>query len=200
VRAISVLALWVLFPVATLAQTPDFPKRLLAVPPIQWDVGGGTFRPAYRQGATDFANLTGGLTYGLQPLAVNALLPEPRPPAAFNTLPLATEYPEDVRFFWIRLKSGSILDAGMKACVGEASYLVFLFRSRGLFSLSYRLIPDSACPGVANAANEIMAYYVRVDPTVALALHYRNGGAEVVDVVDPGSGHLRNVRWQQRRR
>lgn len=77
---------------------------------------------------------------------------------------------------------------------------MFLFRARGLFGLSYRLIPDSVCPSIADAANEIMAHYVRIDPTVALAIHYRNGNAEVVDVIDPGSGHLRTVRWQQRRR
>jgi hypothetical protein len=77
---------------------------------------------------------------------------------------------------------------------------VFLFRSRGLFRMSYRLIPDSACPSVAEAASAVMARYVTIDPSLALALHYRNGNAEVVDIVDPASGHVGTIRWQQRRR
>lgn len=120
-RALFILTLFVLLPVAAGAQSPDSTKRLLVVPPIQWDVGAGTFRSAHRQGITDFANLTGGIAYGLKPQEVNALLAEPRPAAALNNMPLAPEYPEDVRYFWIRLKSGSALDAGMKACVGEAA-------------------------------------------------------------------------------
>lgn len=182
------------------AQTDETTKRLLFPPPLDWDNTVASFRPGYRQTLTDFANLTGGVVFGLKPPEVNALLPDPAPRLDWHTLPLAPEFPEDVRYFWVKLGKGRVLDAGIDSCVGEASYLVLLFRARGLFRISYRLIPDTTCPSVADAAGAVMAHYVRIDPTIALAMHYRNGTAEVVDIVDPGSGHLRTIRWQQRRR
>lgn len=182
------------------AQPDETTKRLLIPPPLQWDSAVASFRSGYRQTLSDFAALTGGIVFGLKPPEVNALLPDPAPRLDWHTLPLAPEFPEDVRYFWVRLGKGRVLGATIDSCVGEASYLVLLFRARGLFRISYRLIPDSTCPSVADAASAIMAHYVRIDPEIALAMHYRNGNADVVDIVDPGSGHLRTIRWQQRRR
>jgi hypothetical protein len=182
-----------------LAQPVAETKTILRAPPLQWDSTVASFRPALRQTITDFANLTGGIVFGLKPPEVNTQLPRPMQGFATQSLPLAAEFPEDVRYFWIRLGMGGPLDAGIDTCVGEASYLVFLFRGRGLFRISYRLIPNSTCPSVAAAASAVMAHYVPIDPEIALVMHYRNGNAEVVDVVDPGSGHLRSIRWQQRR-
>ena len=182
------------------AQTDETTKRLMFPPPLDWDNTVASFRPGYRQTLTDFANLTGGIVFGLKPPEVNALLPDPANRLDWHTLPLAPEFPEDVRYFWVKLGKGRVLDAGIDSCVGEASYLVLLFRARGLFRISYRLIPDTTCPSVADAAGAVMAHYVRIDPAIALATHYRNGNADVVDIVDPGSGHLRTIRWQQRRR
>lgn len=183
------------------ASAQDAPvKRLMVVPPLQWDATATTPRPAIRQMPSDFSKLTGGIIFGLKSHEVNALLPDPGLGRDWHNLPLAPEFPEDVRYFWIKIGAAGILDTGITGCVGEASYLVFLFRSRGLFRISYRFIPDSLCPSLADAASAVMARYATIDPDLALATHYRNGNAEVVDIVDPGSGHLRTIRWQQRRR
>lgn len=197
---LTLTALWAvpLAPPAT-AQPSDATKRILIPPPLQWDSTVASFRSGYRQTVTDFAHLTGGIVFGLKPPEANALLPRPHPRAAWSSLPLAPEFPEDVRYFWIKLGQGGPLDAGISTCVGESSYLVFLFRARGLFRMSYRLLPDRACPSVADAATAVMAHYTTIDPAIALSMHYRNGAAEVVDIVDPGSGHIRTIRWQQRR-
>jgi hypothetical protein len=194
------LGLLALLAPRAMAQSEEATKRILIVPPLQWDSGAASFRPAFRQTASDFANLTGGIVFGLKPPEVNVLLAEPQPRLDWNSLPLAPEFPEDVRFFWHKIGKNGALNAGINSCVGETSYLVFLFRSRGLFRISYRLIPDRACPSVADAATAVMAHFTTIDPTLALAMHYRNGNAQVVDIVDPGSGHLRTIRWQQRRR
>ncbi len=175
-------------------------KRLMVVPPLQWDATATTPRPGIRQMPSDFARLTGGILFGQKPHEVNALLPDPALGRDWHALPLAPEFPEDVRYFWIKPGQSGILDAGITSCVGEASYLVFLFRQRGLFRISYRFIPDTFCPSVADAASAVMARYAVIDPEIALVTRYRNLNAEVVDIVDPGSGHLRTIRWQQRRR
>jgi hypothetical protein len=185
---------------AARAQAPEETKRIVVVPPLQWDNTLANFRPGYRQTQTDFVVLTGGIAFGMKPNEVNALLPEPLAGVAWQTMPLATEFPEDVKYFWVRPPAGKPLGAGIESCVGEASYAVFLFRARGLFRISYRLVPDAACPSVADAAGAALAYYARIEPGVALSMHYRNGTTEVVDVVDPGAGYLVPIRWQARRR
>jgi len=196
---LGLTALWAaLLASPAAAQPGETSKRILVPPPLQWDSTVASFQSGYRQTVTDFARLTDGIIFGLKPPEVNALLPRPSPRAEWHALPLAPEFPEDVRYFWIRLGQGGPLDAGISTCVGESSYLVFLFRARGLFRMSYRLFPDRTCPSVADAATAVMAHYTTIDPAVALSMHYRNGNAEVVDIVDPGSGHMRTIRWQQR--
>jgi len=198
---LGLAALWAaLLASPAAAQPNDTIKRILVPPPLQWDSTVASSQSGYRQTVTDFALLTGGIIFGLKPPEVNALLPNPAARAEWHALPLAPEFPEDVRYFWIKLGQGGPLDAGIETCAGDASYLVFLFRARGLFRMSYRLFPDRSCPSVAAAATAVMAHYTRIDPSIALSMHYRNGNAAVVDVVDPGSGHMRTIRWQQRGR
>ena len=65
------------------AATPVLPaaagsvERIFTPPPVQWDNAMLSFRPALQQTATDFANLTGGIAFGMSPGQVNALLPDP---------------------------------------------------------------------------------------------------------------------------
>jgi hypothetical protein len=88
--------------------------------------------------------------------------------------------------------------AAIKSCFGESSYVVLLFRSLGLFRISWRLLPDQSCPNPVNAANELFATFVPIDSQVAVSTHYQAGYAEVVDVSDPNAGVLVNERWQMR--
>lgn len=183
---------------AAAAQEPV--KRLMVVPPLQWDPTVMTPRTLARQMASDVARLTGGIIFGMKPAEVGALLPNHGATPDWRDLPLATEFPEDVRYFFVRPSATGDLGAGMTGCVGDASYVVFMFRGRGLFRISFRLFPDAACPSVKDAASSITARYATLDPELVLATHYQNGVAEVVDLVDPGSGALRSIRWLQRRR
>ncbi len=192
-------------PAPTPAPSDQVNKRIVVVPPLQWDSNLGSFHSLYHQTPTDFARLTGGILFGMQPNEVNALLPEPVVGVAWNTLPTANEFPEDVRYFWIKLANirgpeSAGLAGGVTACAGEASHLLFLFRARGLFRMSYRLSPDASCPSVAEAATEILAYYATAASNVAISMHYRNGTSEVVDIVDPAAGYLIPMRWESRRR
>lgn len=196
-RRLTLLVLCALAPAAA-AQEPV--KRLMVVPPLQWDPSVMTPRTLMRQMATDFARLTGGIIFGMKAPEVGAQLPNQGGIRDWQSLPLATEFPESVRYFFVKPSATGDLGAGMTGCVGEASYVVFLFRNRGLFRISFRLFPDNTCPSVKEAAASIMARYAIIDPELALVTHYRNGAAEVVDLVDPGSGHLRSIRWLQRTR
>ncbi len=175
-------------------------RRIVVVPPLQWDSAMGTFRNLYHQAPSDLGRLTGGILFGMKPQEVNGLLPVPVRGVTWTALPLATEFSEDVRYFWIKLTDARDLRAGLTSCVGDGSYLVFLFRSRGLFRVSYRLTPDRACPSVEAAATDVLAQYAPLGSNVAISTHYRNGSAEVVDIVDPAAGHLIPIRWQTRRR
>lgn len=175
-------------------------RRIVVVPPLQWDSPMGTFRSAYRQSPADLGPLTGGILFGMKPNEVNALLPEPQSGLVWNALPLANEYPEDVRYFWMRLSRAGGLTGGTTACLGQGSYVAFLFRSRGLFRISFRLIPDNTCPSVEVAARDILAHYAVLGQDIVQSRHYRFGGLDVVDITDPGAGHLGTIRLQQRRR
>ena len=86
------------------------------------------------------------------------------------------------------------------ACTGAASYIVFLFRDRGLFRISWRLLADDQCPSTRAAAEEIYARYLAVDGTTSLASHYQAGKAEVVEVTDPRVDYLIPYRWANRQR
>lgn len=197
-RRLILLLLCALAPATAVAQEPA--KRLFVVPPLQWDPSIMTPRTLMRQMMIDFARRSGGIIFGMKPAEVGALLPDQGGARDWQSLPLATEYPEDVRYFFVKPSATGDLGAGMTGCVGDASYVVFLFRNRGLFRISFRLFPDRACPSVKEATDNIVARYAIIDPELVLVTHYQNGVAEVVDLVDPGSGHLRSIRWLQRSR
>ena len=173
-------------------------KPVLAPPPSQWDNRILTVRPALSQTVTDFAAITGGIVFGLGPADVNARMPAPAPGVSWTALPAATEFRDDVRYFWVRIEGLREMRAGSTACVGPNSYIVFLFQARGLFRISYRLVPDAACPNPADAAAEIFGRYVTIAPEIALSVHYRVGQQEIIDITDPTAGYLVATRWQPR--
>ena len=187
------LLLTSLIPVAS-AET----KRIFIVPPTQWDNAMSRGQPTRNEGPASLGNLTGGIVFGLSPAEVNAKLSNPTPGVEWANLPSAAEYPDDVRYFWVR--SDAIPQPGKNpdACTGANSYIVFLFRQRGLFRLSWRLLPDNDCPSPSAAAADIFARYLAIDANVALATHYRAGKAEVVEIADPTVDYLIPYRWANR--
>ncbi len=191
------LALGLLTPgMAAKAET----KRLFALPPLQWDREMARDKPARIHGPSDLGNLTGGIVFGMQPRDVNRRLPNPLPKIEWSSLGSAAEFPEDVRFFLVRLDSLRDLAAGVGSCVGATSHVVFLFRAGGLFRMSWRLIPDAACPSPRASAEDIFARFLAIDQSAALTTHYRPNKAEVVEVTDPAGGYLIPIRWQNRQR
>ena len=175
-------------------------KRILTIPPTKWDRTLSRDQPAQPTGPTDFANLTGGIMFGLSPSEVNAKLPTPTPGVEWSDLPFAPEYPDEVRYFWVRLDAmRTPRDAGA-ACAGANSYVVFLFRNRALFRISWRLLPDNECPSTGAAAEDIYARFLAIDGAAALASHYLAGKAEVVEVTDPSVDYLIPYRWANRQR
>lgn len=189
------LAPAVLIPAAS-AET----KRIFSVPPTQWDHTMSRDRPAQVLGSSDLANLTGGIVFGLSPSEVNAKLPSPTPGVEWADLPFAGEYPDEVRYFWVRLDAARQPRDGIDACAGANSYVVFLFRNRALFRISWRLLPDVACPSTHAAAEDIYARYLAIDGAVVVASHYRAGKAEVVEITNPNVDYLMPYRWANRQR
>ncbi len=175
--------------------------RIFAIPPTRWDNSMSRDQPAQILGPSDLANLTGGITFGLSPAEVNAKLPTPTPGVEWIDLPFASEYPDEVRYFWVRFDAVRDTSAGTTSCTGAGSYVVFLFRDRGLFRISWRLLPDDKCPATRAAAEDLYARYLAIDGTAVLATHYRAGNADVVEVTDPRVDYLIPYRWanQQRR-
>jgi hypothetical protein len=172
-------------------------KRIFLPPPVQWDNAMLNFSPALQQTATDFANLTGGLAFGMSPTEVNARLPDPYPGLVWSDLPLANEYPGEVRYFGVPFDRAGPLRMDPTGCTGGTSYLVFLFTRQGLFRLSYRLIADKDCTDTNDAAQSIFARYVPITQAVVMSTRYRTGNAHVVDVTDPTTGYLAPTRWRQ---
>lgn len=176
---------------------PGSLRQILTPPPVQWDNAMLSFRPAVQQTATDFANLTGGLAFGMSPDRANAKLPDPYPGLSWDDLPLANEYPGEVRYFGVPMDRAGPLRMDLTACAGAGSYIALLFNPKGLFRLSYRLIADKTCPGTDEAAREIFAKYVQIGQSVANSGRYVTGKTQVVDVTDPTAGFLSPVRWHQ---
>ena len=172
-------------------------KRIFLPPPVQWDNAMLSFHPAFGQTAADFANLTGGIAFGMSPSRVNATFPDPYPGLSWDGLPLANEYPGEVRYFGMPLDRAGALRTGLAGCAGSASYVVLLFNSRGLFRLSYRLTADKGCADTNEAAQSIFARFVPIDQGVAMSVRYRTVRTEVVDVTDPTAGYLIPIRWRQ---
>lgn len=181
--------------VAAASTTPV--KRIFLPPPVQWDNVMSTFRPALQQTATDFANLTGGIVFGMSPGEVNAHLPYPYPGLSWNGMPMANEYPGEVRYFGAPIDRTGPLRIGLTACPGAASYLVFLFNANGLVRLSYRLTADKTCADTNEAARQIFARFVPIGQAVAMSVRYVTGKTQVVDITDPGASFLIPTRWGQ---
>jgi hypothetical protein len=182
---------------ASAAPRPEPAKPIFLPPPLQWDSAMASSRPALQQTATDFANLTGGIAFGLSPSQVNVRLPDPYPGLSWDRLPAANEYPGEVRYFGVPLERAGTLRMGLAECAGAGSYVVLLFTGNGLFRLSYRLTPDRTCTDTNAAAQAIFARYVTIGETVALSVRYRTGATQVVDVTDPTAGYLIPTRWHQ---
>jgi hypothetical protein len=183
---------------AAAAQDAPVNKPILAPPPSVWDRQVLSGRPLLSQTVSDFAAITTGIVFGMGPGEVNAHMPNPAKGISWTALPAATEFHDDVRYFWIRFEDARGLRVGAKSCAGAESYIVFLFQPRGLFRISYRLVPDVACPRPAGAIAEIFARFVSLATDLALSVHYRAGPMEVVDVTDPTAGYLMATRWQPR--
>ncbi len=128
------------------------------------------------------------------------MLPVPTPGVEWADLPFASEYPDEVRYFWVRLDATREPREGVKNCVGANSYIVFLFRNRALFRVSWRLLPDAACPSTHAAAEDIYARYLAIDGVAVLTTHYIAGKAEVVEITDPTVDYLMPYRWANRQR
>jgi hypothetical protein len=186
--------------VSTPAAAQDAPvnKPILAPPPSRWDRQMLSGRPLLSQTVSDLTAVTAGIAFGMGPGEVNTHMPNPAKGIAWTALPAATEFTDDVRYFWIRFEDARDLRMGATACAGTDSYIVFLFQPRGLFRISYRLVPDVACPRPADAAEEIFGRYVSISTDIALSVHYRAGATEIVDVTDPTAGYLLATRWQPR--
>jgi hypothetical protein len=172
-------------------------KRIFMAPPLEWDNAMLGYSPALQQTAADFANLTGGLAFGMSPSAVNAKLPEPYPGLSWNGLALANEFPGEARLFVVPIAAAGVLRLGMTACTGANSYLVFVFKTNGLFRMSYRLTADKACPDTDEAAQQIYAHFVPLRQSVAYSVRYRTGATQVVDITDPAADYLVPIRWHQ---
>ena len=180
------------------AQDAPVNKPVLAPPPSQWDRQMLSGRPLLSQTVSDFAAIAAGIVFGTGPGEVNAHMPSPAKGIDWVSLPAAAEFQGDVRYFWIRFEDARNLRMGATACAGADSYIVFLFQPRGLFRMSYRLMPDVACPHPAAAAQEVFGRYVAIATTIALSVHYRAGQMEIVDVTDATAGVLLATRWQPR--
>jgi hypothetical protein len=184
-----------LLPPLALATEPPASKRIVAVAPMQWDRDALTVQPARRQTMTDFASLTGGILFGMNPGDVNNVLPMQSQGISWSKLPPAREFSDDARYVWVRLDAARDLAAGIDHCTGQSSYVALLFCARGLFRLSYRLIPDAKCPSVSAAAADVFARYLAISPNLALSVHYRSGPVDVVDINDPTVSYLIPQRW-----
>lgn len=171
--------------------------RLFAPPPARWNETLTMFGPALHQGQTDVRHLTGGFVFGMDPRQVAAALHRPGPAPGWSDLSPAPEFQSDVRYFWVRLSEAGSLRMGTNHCTGSASYLVFDFTRQGLARLSYRLMADTACPSVTEAARDIFARYVTIGRDVLRSVRYRTGVTEVVDVTDTGADLLIPIHWTQ---
>jgi hypothetical protein len=172
-------------------------KRIFTPAPVQWDHDMLSFRPALQYTATDFANLTGGLAFGMSPTQVNARLADRHPGVSWSELLPANEYPGDVRFLAVPIDRAGVLRMDLTACAGNASAIILLFTGKGLFRLSYRLTGDRKCPDTNEAAQEIFARYVPIGQTVAMSMRYRAGKTQVIEITDPLADLLAPIRWRE---
>src|SRR5689334_11974005 len=143
-------------------KVPDAAPRVFVPPVLEWNARTQTVRPAEPQTPRDLARVNGDIVFGMTPQQVAAQLPGVPQTLSWSTLRSAREYSSDVRYFWVRLDDLPEWRSRLSGCVGNTSYVAILFSSRGLFRLSFRLIPDAACPALTEAAMDLLARYMPV--------------------------------------
>jgi hypothetical protein len=185
---------------AVAPQGPMVPQgqtlHVFVPPPLEWNNRTMVARPSLQQSSHDLAVMNGDVVFGMTPEQVAGQIPGIPAGLNWNTLRTAREYSSDVRYFWVRLDELPLWRAMMHSCIGSPSYAAFLFSGNGLFRISFRLLPDAACPSVTDAAVELFSHYISIGPGVALSVRYRSMQAEVVDVTDPTAASLIPVRWR----
>ncbi len=180
------------------AQAPPAGRPIFAVPPSLWDRRMVSVRPLLNQTVSDFAAIADGIVFGMGPGEVNAHMPVPAKGVTWTALPQATEFQDDVRYFWVKFDDAPNLRAGATACAGDESYIVFMFKTRGLFRISYRLMPSAVCPRTTEVLDQIFGRFVAISADIAASVHYRAGPLDVVDITDSTAGYLLSTRWQPR--
>ncbi len=184
-------------PVLSQPKAADQTLRVFVPPPLQWNPRTQTVRPGELQTPRDLARVNGNIMFGMTPEQVAAELPRVPQTLTWNTLRSAREYSSDVRYFWVRLDDLPEWRSRLTGCIGDASYVAFLFTSGGLFRISFRLLPDAACPVVTQAAQDLLARYIPIAPEVALSVRYASPPAEVVEITDPtATALLMAARWR----
>jgi hypothetical protein len=183
--------------VAAAAQTLDATRRILVLPPLQWDAMGVASYPVTQQATSDLAQVMGGLRFGLKPEEVSQHLPKLGAALRWSDLPSAKDLSEDVRFIRMPMQGAGALRAPVTACFGEPSNVVLLFRDNALFQISWRFLPDQSCSDTQDAAEQLYAPYVLLTATLAVSTRYRAGSAEVVDVADPSAEPPNAQRWRE---
>jgi hypothetical protein len=180
------------------AQMTQSSKPIFAVPPSIWDRRMVSARPLLTQTISDFAALADGIVFGMGPGEVNAHMPVPAKGVTWTALPQATEFQDDVRYFWVKFDDAPNLHTGATACAGDESYIVFMFKTRGLFRISYRLMPSAVCPRTAEVLGQIFGRFVSMTTDIAYSVHYRAGPLDVLDITDATAGYMLSTRWQPR--
>ncbi|HVZ10328.1 hypothetical protein [Rhodopila sp.] len=170
--------------------------RVFVPPPLEWNRRTFVTNPALVQTPYDLARANGNLTFGMSASQVAAALPGLPSDLDWNNLRTAREYAADVRYFWLPLKDLPAWYNDLQGCTGTESYAAFLFVRRHLFRISFRLIPDAACPSVSDAAAGLFARYVGLSTDLVLSVRYRSTPAEVVDITDPTETSLIPIRWR----
>ena len=186
----------VVAPAAAQPKPADVPLRVHVPPPLEWNRRTLVTRPGLSQTPYDLGRINGDVMFGMTPEQLVPVIPGLPSALTWNDLRAAREYGTDVRFFWLKLDDLPVWRKLTSACVGNSSYVAFLFVRELLFRISFRLIPDRDCPSVTNAALDLFDHYMAIDPTIALSVHYRAQAAEVVDITDPKQSALIPIRWR----
>jgi hypothetical protein len=90
--------------------------------------------------------------------------------------------------------AGSLAPA-VTACFGTTSTIVFQFVARKLYAMSFRFVPDSVCPSVTAAADELYQRLLNIPYPALPSQHYRVKNVDVVDAWDPTVTSVVRRRW-----
>ena len=171
-------------------------KRLLVAPELKWESNLQYWSYEYSHSTDRRTTVMGGLTFGMDAEEVSRVVTPQDPELHWPDLPVATEFSEEVRYISLPLQQVAELRTKVSSCFGAPSYVVIMFRDAGLFRISWRFLPDPACPDPREAARDVFASVVAIARTDGVSLHYRTRFAEVVDLSDPDAGPLLADHWQ----